>query len=233
MLRRPKKLRHGAFAPILAVVLAASLPCGGPSSAQILSGRLPGLPSLPGGLPDAPRAVGSVTSPAGELAGATLSNVRRLTAQRLLREHRDVVEADDQGRPVVRGDVMALGIAPETLARLQQAGFTVRSRDTLPGLGFEAVTLGAPKGLSAAEAVRRVRALDPGGQYDFDHLYQEGGAAGPKWAGLTIVMYLYQQGFEVGDLGAACALGWLLALMILVVAAFQIRASRAVREDER
>ena len=62
---------------------------------------------------------------------------------------------------------------------------------------------------------------------------QEGGAAGPKWAGLTIVMYLYQQGFEVGDLGAACALGWLLALMILVVAAFQIRASRAVREEER
>jgi ABC-type sugar transport system permease subunit len=62
---------------------------------------------------------------------------------------------------------------------------------------------------------------------------QEGGAAGPKWAGLTIVMYLYQQGFEVGDLGAACAIGWLLALMILVVAAFQIRASRAGREVER
>ena len=36
---------------------------------------------------------------------------------------------------------------------------------------------------------------------------QEGGAAGPKWAGLTVVMYLYQQGFEVGDLGAACAVG--------------------------
>jgi ABC-type sugar transport system permease subunit len=46
-------------------------------------------------------------------------------------------------------------------------------------------------------------------------------------------MYLYQQGFEAGDLGAACAVGWFLVLMILIVALFQIRASRAGREDER
>jgi len=206
MLKRPKKLRRGALAPILAAVLTATLPCGGPSSAQILGGRLPGLPSLPGGLPDTPRAapLGSITGPAGELAGATLSNVRRLTAQRLLRDHRDVVEADDQGRPVVRGDVMALGIAPETLARLQQAGFTVRSRDTLPGLGFEAVTLGAPKGLSAAEAVRRVRALDPGGQYDFDHLYQEGGATGAG-AGPTAGEHADEGGLRVGMVDGSAA----------------------------
>jgi ABC-type sugar transport system permease subunit len=62
---------------------------------------------------------------------------------------------------------------------------------------------------------------------------QEGSPAGPKWAGLTVVMYLYQQGFEAGDLGAACAVGWFLVLMILGVALFQIRASRAGREDER
>jgi ABC-type sugar transport system permease subunit len=62
---------------------------------------------------------------------------------------------------------------------------------------------------------------------------QEGGAAGPKWAGLTVVMYLYQQGFEVGDLGAACAVGWFLVLMIMAVALFQIRATRAAREEER
>jgi ABC-type sugar transport system permease subunit len=62
---------------------------------------------------------------------------------------------------------------------------------------------------------------------------QEGSPAGPKWAGLTVVMYLYQQGFEAGDLGAACAVGWFLVLMILVVALFQIRASHAGREDDR
>jgi len=62
-------------------------------------------------------------------------------------------------------------------------------------------------------------------------LFQNG--SGPDRAGLTIVMYLYQQGFEAGDLGAACAVGWFLVLMILVVALFQIRASHAAREDER
>jgi ABC-type sugar transport system permease subunit len=61
---------------------------------------------------------------------------------------------------------------------------------------------------------------------------QHGSAAGPKWAGLTIVMYLYQQGFDLGDLGAACAVGWFLVLIILAVALVQIRISRAAREDE-
>ena len=61
---------------------------------------------------------------------------------------------------------------------------------------------------------------------------QHGSAAGPKWAGLTIVMYLYQQGFDLGDIGAACAVGWFLVLLILGVALIQIRISRAGREDE-
>jgi ABC-type sugar transport system permease subunit len=61
---------------------------------------------------------------------------------------------------------------------------------------------------------------------------QHGSAAGPKWAGLTIVMYLYQQGFDLGDIGAACAVGWFLVLLILGVALVQIRISRAGREEE-
>ena len=60
---------------------------------------------------------------------------------------------------------------------------------------------------------------------------QQGSPAGPKWAGLTVVMYLYQQGFDAGDLGAACAVGWFLVLMILLVALGQILASRAHREE--
>jgi ABC-type sugar transport system permease subunit len=61
---------------------------------------------------------------------------------------------------------------------------------------------------------------------------QQGSAAGPKWAGLTIVMYLYQQGFDLGDIGAACAVGWFLVILILAVALVQIRISRAGREEE-
>lgn len=53
---------------------------------------------------------------------------------------------------------------------------------------------------------------------------------GPDDAGLTIVMYLYNTGFVTGDLGYASAIGWVLALSLMGVAALQrwyIRRSEA------
>jgi ABC-type sugar transport system permease subunit len=38
--------------------------------------------------------------------------------------------------------------------------------------------------------------------------------AGPDNQGLTLVMYLYQTGFETGDLGYASAIGWVLAVLL-------------------
>ena len=57
------------------------------------------------------------------------------------------------------------------------------------------------------------------------------GGAGPNNSALTIVMYLYQQGFETGDLGFASAIGWVLVLMILAISLIQVRATRAARDD--
>jgi hypothetical protein len=178
-----------------ALALAAALGVAAPAVAQLIGGGLPGLPvgglpgSLPGGLVD--RRLPDVTEPvrrakplpqveavAAELAKAPLSEVRRLTAEQLLRAHSDVVEADDHGQPVVRGEVLAVAVDPATLARLRQAGFSVRSQDDLGALGLKTYVLGPPKGRSAVEAVRQLRALDPAGQYDFNHLYQEAGAVG-------------------------------------------------------
>lgn len=50
-----------------------------------------------------------------------------------------------------------------------------------------------------------------------------GNGPGPNKAGLTIVMYLYQTGFVSGDLGYASAVGWTLALGLLVVSLIQMR----------
>lgn len=47
-------------------------------------------------------------------------------------------------------------------------------------------------------------------------------------AALTVVMYLYQQGFEIGDLGYASAVGWILAVILIVAALGQ----RAVAKEE-
>lgn len=48
------------------------------------------------------------------------------------------------------------------------------------------------------------------------------GNGGPNNQGLTIVMYLYQNGFELGDLGYASAIGWVLALMLVGLALVQV-----------
>jgi ABC-type sugar transport system permease subunit len=49
---------------------------------------------------------------------------------------------------------------------------------------------------------------------------------GPENRGLTVVMYLYQYGFEVGDLGYASAIGWTLALVLVGFTVIQRRLSR-------
>ncbi len=49
---------------------------------------------------------------------------------------------------------------------------------------------------------------------------------GPQDRGLTIVMYLYETGFEIGDLGYASAIGWVLALILVGLATIQRTFSR-------
>lgn len=49
---------------------------------------------------------------------------------------------------------------------------------------------------------------------------------GPNNRGLTIVMYLYQSGFQIGDLGYASAIGWILAVILIACSVLQRRLSR-------
>lgn len=46
-------------------------------------------------------------------------------------------------------------------------------------------------------------------------------SGGPNNQGLTVVMYLFQSGFEVGDLGYASAIGWTLSVMLIGLALLQ------------
>ena len=55
--------------------------------------------------------------------------------------------------------------------------------------------------------------------------------SGPDNAGLTIVMYLYRNGFVSGDLGYASAIGWVLVLGVMALALLQIKLSRTGREE--
>ncbi len=55
---------------------------------------------------------------------------------------------------------------------------------------------------------------------------------GPQNGGLTIVMYLYQQGFETGNLGMASAVGWMLGIALMGAAAIQIHLARREAHDQ-
>jgi ABC-type sugar transport system permease subunit len=49
---------------------------------------------------------------------------------------------------------------------------------------------------------------------------------GPDHAGLTVITYLYDQGFNVGDLGLGSAVGWVVAVIIFGLSLLQIRLGR-------
>ena len=53
--------------------------------------------------------------------------------------------------------------------------------------------------------------------------------AGPNNSGLTIVMYLYNTGFVSGDLGYASAVGWTLAIGMLIISLVQLRLTGATK----
>lgn len=59
-----------------------------------------------------------------------------------------------------------------------------------------------------------------------------GNGSGPDNAGLTVVMYLYNNGFVTGDLGYASAVGWTLAFGVLLISLFQMRVTGVFRGGE-
>ena len=58
-----------------------------------------------------------------------------------------------------------------------------------------------------------------------------GNFKGPANSGYTIVGYLYDAAYGLGDLGLAAAVGWLLALIMLTVSVAQLKLSGSLREE--
>jgi hypothetical protein len=136
-----------------------------------------GLPSVPnvGG------AAGDVLDRTTGTANQTLNDVEDLTQARtnevrsLLRRHRRQLEADPNGQPIVRSQILALAPSAQALESARTEGFEVVQSDELEGGAL--VVLRAPRGLSTRRALARLREADPQGVYDFDHLHLESGIA--------------------------------------------------------
>ncbi|MEN3277745.1 MAG: hypothetical protein V7631_3535 [Massilia sp.] len=96
----------------------------------------------------------------------------------LLRRHRDVLEPDPRGEPIVRREILATSPTPAALQAAAGLGFVVLREERFEELDESLIVLRAPAGMATAEALARLRALDPEASYDFNHVYL-GGASLP------------------------------------------------------
>lgn len=153
---------------LLAAACAAA--AAAPAQAQLGLPRV-NLPSLPRELPRLP------SEPLPEMlqANVALQALRRSTVDELLRNHADLVEADPAGEPIRRQELLLVSPTPAVVdAALAMGLVVVRERD-LQALALREVVLRTPQGVATAEALSRLRALDPQLEADFNHLYTRSG----------------------------------------------------------
>lgn len=176
---KPNRRSRAALAARAVLALTIALSTAG-AHAQL---RLPSV-TLP-----LPQRIGPLDSDSlrhpGErlLSTADVLNLRGLRLDqvgKLLRQHRALLEADPRGEPVVRREILAWSPSTAGLEAAKAAGLTVLRERTLDGIGETMVVLRVPDTADTAATLEQLRALDPDGSYDFNHVYTGSGAAPPE-----------------------------------------------------
>ena len=152
-------------------MMAAMLVPAVPAQGQV---RLPGvqLPGVP--LQSLQRGIAQADSTAVE----RLSDARHLAIAALIRSNPGTVAADPHGEPIVRNEILAYAPSEAALAAARALGFDVLREQTEAELEWRLVVLGKPQNLAADKALRKLRAADPAGTYEFNHLYTGSGMLG-------------------------------------------------------
>lgn len=119
--------------------------------------------------------VGGLPQRVAESGARTLLELRRLRLQELVRSHRNQLEQDGDGQPVARGRLIALDPDAASLQNAASAGFFPLTEERHGDLGLRVVHLRVPRGLSAREAMKRLRSVAPRIDADFDHVFEPAG----------------------------------------------------------
>ena len=147
------------------LIMMAALGAAAGAEAQI---RLPvQLPSLP--LPTLQQNLG--------VPDQALGDVRRRATALLIRNNRRLIEADPDGEPIVRGEVLASGIDDAMLSRWAARGFSIEHTETIAAANLRVVVLKVPEHVSTRKALRDLRDADTQGVYDYNHIYLGSGLA--------------------------------------------------------
>ena len=170
LLRSRRCLRQWLLALGLGLLAGA-----GPAAAQV---GLPGLPQLPGGglsrFGDSglrERLRERLLDTAELPKKVSLDQLHLLTVHDLLQRHPAQLEPDPLGFPIVRRELLAWSPSAAGLAAANAAGLVITDRKEMPEVGQTLVTLRVPDGVATADALAALRAADPDGVYDFDHIY--------------------------------------------------------------
>jgi len=105
-----------------------------------------------------------------------LSELRHLAVDRLIRANRTIVDTDPHGDPVIRDEILVLSPTDAAVAGARARGFTVDREQAIGALSIRLVVFRAPAGISTKKALHILRDADPGGSYDYNHIYSGGGA---------------------------------------------------------
>jgi subtilisin family serine protease len=143
------------------------------ASAQI---RLPPLPLQLPGLPL--QSAAQNLDPIDAQSLQRLSAVRRLEINRLVRGNRRVLDRDPNGEPVIRNEILALSPSEAAAASARALNFVVAREQISDSMNIHLVVFRAPDSMSTQQALRLIRAADPDGVYDYNHIYFGGGTSG-------------------------------------------------------
>ena len=169
-----KRLRPGLAGVAVCALFANA------ADAQLLGGR-GGLPPLGAG-----PLIGGVTGTLNQTTrgldntldntvGSTLRNVTDAVGRP--RATTRVFEKDPLGARVVRGEILAIAPSAQSLAAARNLNFQIARQETMGSLGLTVVVLAIPEDMSASDALAALRKADPGGSYDYDHIYDPSGAS--------------------------------------------------------
>lgn len=156
-------MKSALFALVLGLVAS-------PAPAQLNLPRLPSLPRL-----NLPEPVNRITEATTGVLAPRADRIRDL-----LRAEPQRLERDEAGAPLRRGELLLFDPRPAWREAALALGFEALRELTLPALGEQVLVLRAPPGLAAADALRRLRAIDPALVADLNHLYLPGGAGGAE-----------------------------------------------------
>lgn len=157
--------------PVSAQYILAMTMFAAAATAQV---RLPAIP-LPALPPQTlPQTLDQVQSQSLD----RLSALRHLEIGRLIRGNPRIVDADPNGEPVVRSEILGLAPTDAALVHARSLGFIVDREQTIGAMNFRMTVFRTPPGMSTKKALRTLREADPSGSYDYNHIYSGGGAAG-------------------------------------------------------